>query len=102
MDDVIADFQVAQIGGEGVAGSFLTADTGRCRRLEQIPLGVGGDVDLVELESARQRAGRDDDLIPQRLAIVSERNLEFLQQPLDLFPPALGGGEEELAAPAVV
>ena len=53
MDDVVADFQVAQIRDERFGCALLTADARRRRRLEEIPLRVDREVQLFEVEAAR-------------------------------------------------
>ena len=56
VDDVVAHLQIAQIGDERLGRALLAADARGGRRLEEVPLGVNGEVQLLEVEPARQRA----------------------------------------------
>ena len=95
--DEVADFQIAQIGDEGVGFAFLRSDARRGRRLEEVPFRIERDADLLEGEAAGEGAVRDDDLVAKFVRVRREWDVEFFEQTFDFFDAAFGRGEEELA-----
>src|SRR6185503_7253116 len=87
VDDVVAGLEVAKVGEERVRLAFLSADTRRGRRLEQIPFRIRDELQLFEDEAAPEVALSDGE---------PPREIEFLEQALDLFLTALRRGEEDL------
>jgi hypothetical protein len=94
VDDVVADLQVAEVGEERVRLLLPAPDARRRGRLEQVPLGVRDQPQLVEDETASDVAGSDGELAAE--GVLGEGDVELLEEPLDLLPAALGGGEEDL------
>ncbi len=98
VDDVVAGLQVAEVGDERFRRFPLPNRRLRRRRLEQIRLGDHAEVHLVEVETARERAAGDHQILREPFSLVDERDVEFAEQALDFFPAAAAGGEENLSA----